>query len=99
MGSLCFDHVFKQDEQWGEALSFNSQFDEVGDCKQRVVLHHNTYFEQQDSTTADDVIDQCIYAAHMSNTITEHEGTIFYDAFQSEVADAPHPHFYAGYYT
>jgi hypothetical protein len=28
------DHVFKQDVQWGEAPSFNSQFDEVGDYKQ-----------------------------------------------------------------
>jgi hypothetical protein len=64
------DHVFKQDEQWGEAPSFNSQFDEVGDYKQRAILHHNTYFERQDGTTADNVIYQCIYATHMSNTIT-----------------------------
>jgi hypothetical protein len=51
--------------------------------------HHNTYFAQQDGTTADDVINQCIYATHMSTTITEHEGAIFYDTFQSEVAKAP----------
>jgi hypothetical protein len=32
-------HVFKQDEQWGEAPSFNSRFDEVGDlqCIQRLM--------------------------------------------------------------
>jgi hypothetical protein len=55
------DHAFKEDEQWGEAPTFKSQFDEVGDYTQRVVtLHHNTYFERQDGTTMDDIIDQCI---------------------------------------
>jgi hypothetical protein len=80
------DHVFKQDEQWGEAPSFNSQF---GDYKQRVILHHNTYFKHQDGTTSDYIIDQCIYATHMSNSITEHEGIIFYNTFPFEIADAP----------
>jgi hypothetical protein len=58
MGSF---HEFREDEQWGEAPTFKSQFDEVGDYKQCVILHHNTYFERQDGTTTDDVINQCIY--------------------------------------
>jgi hypothetical protein len=56
------DHVFKEDEQWGEAPTFNSQFDEDSNYKQRIILHHKTYFERQDGTTTDDIIDQCIYA-------------------------------------
>jgi hypothetical protein len=63
------DHTFKEDEQWGEAPTFKSQFDEIGDYTQRVILHHNTYFERQDGTTADDVINQCIYATHMFDKI------------------------------
>jgi hypothetical protein len=77
----ALDHVFKEDERWGEAPTFNSQFDEVGYYEQRVILHHNTYFERQDGTTTDDVIDQCIYATHISTSTTEREGTIFYDKF------------------
>jgi hypothetical protein len=83
------DHIFKEDEQWGEAPTFQSQFNEVGDYTQRVILHHNTYFERQDGTNTDDVIDQCIYATHMFTTTKEHEGNIFYDAFQHEIAEAP----------
>jgi hypothetical protein len=82
-------HIFKEDEQWGEAPTFQSQFNEVGDYTQRVILHHNTYFERQDGTNTDDVIDQCIYATHMFTTTKEHEGNIFYDAFQHEIAEAP----------
>jgi hypothetical protein len=33
------DHIFKADEKWGEAPTFKSQFNEVGDYKQRVILH------------------------------------------------------------
>jgi hypothetical protein len=62
------DHEFKEDEQWAEAPTINTQFDEVGDYKHRVVLHHNSYFECQDCTTANDIIDQCIYATHMSSS-------------------------------
>jgi hypothetical protein len=51
------DHIFKDDEQWGEAPTFKSQFNEVGDYTQRVLLHHNTYFERQDGTNTDDIID------------------------------------------
>jgi hypothetical protein len=83
------DHIFKEDEQRGEAPTFKSQFDEVGDYTQRVILHHNTYFERQDGTTTDDVVDQCIYATHMFTTTKEHEGSIFYDAFQHEITEAP----------
>jgi hypothetical protein len=62
------DHTFKEDEQWGESPTLKSQFDEVGDYTQRVILHHNSYFERQDGNTTDDIIDQCIYATHMSTT-------------------------------
>jgi hypothetical protein len=83
------DHIVKEDEQWGEAPTFKSQFDEVGNYTQRDILHHNTYFECQDGTTTEDVIDQCIYATHMSDTTTEHEGIVFYDTFQNDIAEAP----------
>jgi hypothetical protein len=62
------DHIFKEDEQWGEAPTFKTQFDEVGDYTHRVILHHNTYFERQDGTTNNDIIDQCIYATNMSTS-------------------------------
>jgi hypothetical protein len=38
------DHAFIEDEQWGEIPTFKSQFDEVGNYTQRVILYHNTYF-------------------------------------------------------
>jgi hypothetical protein len=77
------------DEQWGEAPTFKSQFNEVGDYTQRVILHHNTYFARQDGITTDDIIDQCIYATHIFSTTEDHEGNIFHDAFQHEIAEAP----------
>jgi hypothetical protein len=52
-------------------------------------LHHITYFKRQDGTSTEDVINQCIYATHMSNTTTEHEGIIFYDTFQTDIVEAP----------
>jgi hypothetical protein len=54
-----------------------------------VILHHNTYFECQDGTTTEDVINQCIDATHMSTTTTEHEGIVFCDTFQTDIAEAP----------
>jgi hypothetical protein len=86
---FVLDHTFKEDEQWGEAPTFKSQFDEIGNYTQRVILHHNTYFERQDGITTDDVIDQCIYATHMFTTIEDQEGNIFYNAYQHEIAEAP----------
>jgi hypothetical protein len=83
------DHIFKVDEQWGEAPTLKSQFNAVGDYTQRNILHHNTYFKCQDGTTTDDIIDQCIYAPHIFTTTEEHEGNIFYDAFQHAIAEAP----------
>jgi hypothetical protein len=83
------DQIFKEDEQWGEAPTLKSQFDEVGHYTQRVILHYNTYFERQDGTTMDDVVDQCIYATHMSATTEEHESNILYDAYQHKIAEAP----------
>jgi hypothetical protein len=87
--SSVLDHIFKVDEQWGEAPTFKSQFNEVGNYTQRVILHHNTYFKRQDGSTTDNIIDQCIYATHMLTTTEEHEGNIFYDAFQHGIAEAP----------
>jgi hypothetical protein len=49
------------------------------------------YFERQDGNTTDDVIDQCIYATHMSTTITDQEGNTFYDAYQHSITEAPTP--------
>jgi hypothetical protein len=82
------DHEFKEDEQWGEAPTINTQFDEVGDYKERIIIHHHSYFERQDGTTTDDIINQCIYAIHMSSSTTKHEGTLFYDTLQTEVLEA-----------
>jgi hypothetical protein len=80
MGLFVLYHIFKDDEQWGEAPTFKSQFDKVGNYTQCFILHHHTYFECQEGTTTDDIIDQCIYATHMSTTTIDHEGAIFYDA-------------------
>jgi hypothetical protein len=85
------DHTFKEDEQWGEPPTFKSQFDEIGDYTQRVILHHNTYCERQHGATTDDVIYKCIYATHMFTTIKDQEGNISYNAYQHAIAEAPHP--------
>jgi hypothetical protein len=82
------DHIFKEDEQWGEAPTLKSPFDEVGDYTERIILHHNTNFERQDGTTTEDIINQCIYATHMSTTTTENKGIIVYDTFQPDIAEA-----------
>jgi hypothetical protein len=87
--SSVLDHILKEDEQWGEAPTLKSQFDEVGDYTQRILLHHNTYFERQDGTSTDNVIDQCIYATHTSASTTANEDHTFYDAYQHEIAEAP----------
>jgi hypothetical protein len=71
------DHEFKEEEQWGEAPTINTQFDEVSDYKLHIILHHTFYFQHQDGTTTDDTIDQCIYATDMSSPIKEHEGITF----------------------
>jgi hypothetical protein len=73
----------------GESPTFKSQFNDVSGYTQRVILHHYTYFEHQDGTTPNDIIDQCIYATHMSTNTVAYEGATFYDAFQHETADAP----------
>jgi hypothetical protein len=83
------DHEFKEDEQLGEAPTIKAQFNEVGDYKQRVILHHTSYFQCQDGTTPDDTINQCIYANHTSSRTIQHEGITFYDALQTEVLEAP----------
>jgi hypothetical protein len=83
------DHTFKEDEQWGEAPTFKSQFDEIGDSTQRVILHHNTYFDRQDGTITDYIIDQCICATHMFTTIKDQDSNISYNAYQHAIAEAP----------
>jgi hypothetical protein len=84
-------HTFKEDEKWGEALPSNHNLTRsvIAHNTQRVILHHNTYFERQDGTTTDDVIDQCIYATYTSTTIDDREGNIFYNAYQHKTAEAP----------
>jgi hypothetical protein len=88
MGPIL-EHIFKEDEYWGEAPTFKPQFNEVSDYTQRFILHHNTYFKRQDGTTTDKVFDLCIYATYMSTTTKEHEGNILYDTFQHKIAEAP----------
>jgi hypothetical protein len=70
----------------GSSIQSPCQFDWY---KNDVNDKSNTYFERQDGTTTEDVIDQCIYATHMSTNTTEHKGIIFYDTFQTDIADAP----------
>jgi hypothetical protein len=83
------DHGFKEDEQKGDPPAFDTLFDEVGDFKQRVSLHHLSYFQRQDGTSDADVIDQSIFTTHISHTAIQHEDITFYDTFETEVLDAP----------
>jgi hypothetical protein len=82
------DHAFKEDEQWGESPTINSQFDDVDKYALYYIIIPTSNVNQ-DGTTMDNIIDQCIYGTHMSSSTTEHEGTLFYDALQSEILEAP----------
>jgi hypothetical protein len=64
-GPSVLDHEFKQDQQWGQAPTINTLFDEVSNYKQRFILHHTSYFQHQDGTTTGDISDQCLYAIHV----------------------------------
>jgi hypothetical protein len=80
---------FKEDEQWGDPSTIPSSFNEVGEYKHCVALHHHSYFQHQDGTSADDVIDQCIFITHSSPSTYEFNNTLFYDTYQTEILDAP----------
>jgi hypothetical protein len=53
------DHDFKEDEQCGGVSELDSSFDEFGDCKHCVIVHHLAYFQRQDGDLIEDFIDQC----------------------------------------
>jgi hypothetical protein len=61
----------------------DSSFDEVGDCRHRVIVQHLAYFHRQDGDLIDDVIDQCVLDAQTSQV--PHE-PVFYDAHETELA-------------
>ena len=68
------DHEHTSDFQWGESkdphndLYPNKRFDEFGNYRQRVTVHHLSYFQRQDGTDIDDMIDQCVLYAHNTDT-------------------------------
>jgi hypothetical protein len=82
------DHEFKENESWGDPHVIPSSFTDVGDYKHRVALQHHSYFQRQDRDSADDIIDQCIFATHSSTTY-EFDNTLFYDTCDTEISDAP----------
>jgi hypothetical protein len=83
------DHELKEDEQWGDSSTIPSDFNDVGEYKNRVALQHHSYFQRQDGDSIDVVIDQCIYFTHSSPSTYEFEDTIFYDTYEAEILDAP----------
>jgi hypothetical protein len=66
-----------------------SSFDEVGNFKQRVSPKHQSYFACQDGYSHDDVIDQCMFTTRTTPPVYEYGNTIYYDACEAEVLDAP----------
>jgi hypothetical protein len=44
----------------------NTHYNEFGQYHQRVLVNHLSYFSQEDGTTVDDNIDQCVLTAHQS---------------------------------
>jgi hypothetical protein len=52
-------------------------------------LKHQSYFERQDGDSNDDVINQCIFATHTTSSVYEYNNTIFFDACETEILDAP----------
>jgi hypothetical protein len=86
---LVLDHEFKEDEQWGEIPTIPSQFYEVGDYTWRISLKHQFYFKPQDGDYNYEVINQCIIATHTTSSVYEYDGTIFFNAYDTEILDAP----------
>jgi hypothetical protein len=85
----ALDHEVKEDESGGESPTIPSSFDEVGDFKQLVSLKHQSYFTCQDGYSHNDVIKQCIFATHTTPSVYEYDNTVYYDACEIEVLDAP----------
>jgi hypothetical protein len=83
------DHEFKKDEQWGDSPTIPSSFNDVGDYKYRVALQHHSYFQRQDGTSTDDVIDQCIFTSHSFPSTYEFDNILLYDACDTEILDTP----------
>ena len=85
------------DEHWSDALDGlddpNSQrFDEFGNYRQRVLVHHAAYFHRYCSEATNDietVVDQCVYDAQCPGENTM-EHLIFYDAYEHQLDEAEH---------
>jgi hypothetical protein len=48
-----------------------SSFDNVGDYKHCVIVQHLAYFQQQDGSLFDDIVDQCVFDAQVSEPLQE----------------------------
>ena len=85
------DHDPLEHENWADAICdleadpTTNLFDEFGDYRKRIIVQHAQYFVRQDGTDLQDVMDQCIYHAHA----TQSSESIFYDAFE-HLTDLPH---------
>ena len=69
-----FDHKFNDVSEWGDAAVSaqgtlnNSQYDEFGQYRHRVLVNHHAYFSRHDGMALDDTIDQCVFIAHHAST-------------------------------
>jgi hypothetical protein len=81
-GPSVLDHEFKEDEQWGDSPTIPSSFNEVGEYKHRVALQHHSYFQRQDGSSTDDIIDQCNFVTHSSPSTYEFDRTLYYDTYE-----------------
>jgi hypothetical protein len=70
------DHTFTDFTAWGESddnnneLFANKLFDEFGNYRQRVSVNHLAYFQRQDGSGFEDIIDQCVRDAHSSDYLS-----------------------------
>jgi hypothetical protein len=71
--------------EWGETPPIPSSFNDVGYYKHHIALQHQSYFQQQDGDSIDDVM--CLY--HSVPSIYEFDNTIFYKAYDTDILDAP----------
>jgi hypothetical protein len=69
------DHTFTDFTEWGDSddndndLFANKLFDEFGNYRQRVSVNHLAYFQSQDGSGFEDIIDQCVLDSHSSDHI------------------------------
>jgi hypothetical protein len=68
----------------GEVPELESSFDEIGDCKHQLIVHHLAYFQQQDGELLDDVIDQCVLDAQTSQGHGDPDNPVFCDLRETE---------------